>query len=61
MGLLLAREFGAAVPAKAMHSFETANNRIVWSIRLKAAVRGRPDLDAEYPLIVIPPGAQEAA
>lgn len=57
----LQREFGATVPAGAMHSFDAENNKIVWSIRLKAVVPGRPDLDVEYPVIVIPPGLENTA
>jgi hypothetical protein len=42
------------IPADSMHSFSSANNKIIWTIRLKADVEWRPDLDEEFPVTVLP-------
>lgn len=56
----LQREFSATIPREAMHSFDASCNKIVWSIRLKAEVPGRADLDVEYPVLVYPRGVRDA-
>jgi hypothetical protein len=42
------------VPAGAMHSFASANNKILWSLHLKADIPNMPDLDEEFPITVQP-------
>ena len=42
------------VPLETMHSFESSNNKVVWSIHLKGEIPKWPDIDDEYPLKVGP-------
>jgi hypothetical protein len=42
------------IPADTMHSFEAANNKIVWLIRAHTEMRNWPDSNDEFPLIVAP-------
>jgi hypothetical protein len=42
------------LPARTMHSFDAPNNKIVWSVRLKGDVPWWPDVDDEFPIIVMP-------
>src|SRR5262249_33168227 len=42
------------LPADSMHSFSSANNKIIWVIRLEADIEWRPDLNEEFPIIVLP-------
>jgi hypothetical protein len=42
------------VPAGAMHSFEARNNKIVWELRLHGGIPRWPDLNDDFPLIVLP-------
>lgn len=43
-----------AIPAGAMHSFQAANNKIIWTLKLRGAVTLWPDIEDEYPLLVMP-------
>lgn len=43
-----------ALPADTMHSFEAANNKIVWLLRVKGEVPNWPDTDDEFPITVGP-------
>jgi hypothetical protein len=57
-----AREIGRAreamarleVPAGAMHSFASNNNKIEWVVRVHGQIDRWPDLDEEYPVTVLP-------
>jgi hypothetical protein len=42
------------VPAHAMHSFSSAHNKIVWSIRIHGDIARWPDVDEEFPINVLP-------
>ena len=42
------------IPADTMHSFEAANNKIVWLLRVKGEVPNWPDTDDEFPITVGP-------
>ncbi len=42
------------IPADTMHSFEAANNKVVWLIRVHGEVRNWPNSDDEFPLTVAP-------
>jgi hypothetical protein len=55
----LQRAFDAVVPSTAMHSFDASCNKILWSIRLKAVVPGRADLEVEYPFLVYPRSVED--
>ena len=46
-----------AIPADAMHSFEAANNKIVWVIRVHGEIDWWPDVNEEFSLIVLPHSA----
>jgi hypothetical protein len=43
-----------AVPAGTMHSFRSAHNRIVWTLRVRGEIAHWPDIDDEFPLTVLP-------
>ena len=43
-----------ALPIGTMHSFASANNKIVWSLRVKGEIEFWPDVDDEYPITVLP-------
>jgi MFS family permease len=43
-----------AVPAEAMHSFEAANNKILWQLNLSGRVLGLLPYSSEFPLVVRP-------
>jgi hypothetical protein len=42
------------VPAGSMHTFEGPSNKILWSVKLHGEVAWWPDVDAAYPLVVLP-------
>jgi hypothetical protein len=42
------------VPVDAIHSFNAANNKIVWAIWVKAEVMRMPDIKDEFPFTVLP-------
>ena len=44
----------AALPVGTMHSFASASNKIVWSLRVKGEIAFWPDVDEEYPITVLP-------
>jgi uncharacterized protein DUF3592 len=46
------------VPADLMHSFESGNNKIVWSLNIHGDIRWWPDVKEEFPLVVLPSAAQ---
>lgn len=43
-----------AFPAHAMHSFDSGNNKIVWTLRMKGDIPFWPDVDEEYEIKVEP-------
>lgn len=42
------------VPADTMHSLDTGNNKILWEVRVKGAIRFWPDLNESFPITVLP-------
>ncbi|MBI5154404.1 hypothetical protein HZA57_04120 [Candidatus Poribacteria bacterium] len=44
----------AFIPADAMHSFRSANNRVAWGFHVKLDIPGRPDVDDFFPFRVSP-------
>jgi hypothetical protein len=37
-----------------MHSFNTPNNKIIWTLHLHGSIPRWPDVDLEFPLTVLP-------
>jgi hypothetical protein len=48
------REGEFHLPASAMHSFSSSNNRIGWRFVVKGAKAGCPEFKREYPILVLP-------
>jgi heme/copper-type cytochrome/quinol oxidase subunit 2 len=46
------------LPADTMHSFESDNNKIVWTLRVHGEIERWPDLKEEFPVVVLPAPAQ---
>ncbi|MFP4579789.1 MAG: DUF3592 domain-containing protein [Candidatus Sumerlaeia bacterium] len=44
----------ATIPPDAMHSFESPNNRIIWTIRVHGDIEKWPDVEEEYKIQVLP-------
>ena len=42
------------IPAHLMHSFTAQHNKIVWNIRLKGQIAIWPDVNEEYPIVILP-------
>jgi hypothetical protein len=42
------------IPADAMHSFESSNNKITWQLAVHGAIARWPDADETFPLAVLP-------
>lgn len=42
------------IPRDTMHSFEAPNNKIEWAIHVKGEIARWPDIDARYPVVVLP-------
>jgi len=49
-----------ALPARLMHSFSAANNKIVWALRVRGTVPRWPDVDEEFVITIAPPAAGES-
>lgn len=47
-------EVDIRIPDDTMHSFDSGNNKVVWEIHLDGEIPLRPDIDAEFPITVIP-------
>lgn len=45
------------IPPSSMHSFKADHNRVVWAVKVTGEIPEWPDLDEEFPLEVLPPGA----
>jgi hypothetical protein len=43
------------IPSRTMHSFKGEHNRIVWVLHVQGDIIFWPDVDEEFPLVVIPP------
>jgi hypothetical protein len=44
----------AVIPASNMHSFESGNNRIVWTLHVRGDIRWWPDVKEEFPIVILP-------
>jgi hypothetical protein len=42
------------IPAETMHSFESANNKIVWMLRVQGEIARWPDVDEGFRVVVVP-------
>ncbi|MEM9346821.1 MAG: DUF3592 domain-containing protein [Planctomycetota bacterium] len=42
------------IPSQTMHSLEAEHNKVCWMLRVKADVRGWPDIADTFPLTVLP-------
>ncbi len=42
------------IPADSMHSFDAPHNKIMWSLRFHGDIARWPDVDNEFPLVVLP-------
>lgn len=47
------------VPLDTMHSFEAANNKIIWVLKVHGDIRMWPDVKEEFPLTVLPAATEE--
>jgi hypothetical protein len=45
-----------AVPAETMHTFEASHNKVVWLLRVHGEIRRWPNVNDEFPLVVLPRG-----
>ena len=61
-GAALELRAALSIPADAMHSFQSLHNEIRWKLVIVARRAGLPDLERNFPLIVLPAleGAQAA-
>ena len=50
-------ELELQLPENAMHSFSSANNRVLWKIIVQGSARGWPDLQQTFPIVVHPAAA----
>jgi hypothetical protein len=44
----------AQLPTDVMHTFNSPNNKIVWTIHLHGSIPRWPDIEVEFPLTVLP-------
>ncbi len=49
-----ARETSLTLPRRAMHSFDSGNNKIVWTIRVRGEIARWPDVAEDFPMAVLP-------
>ncbi len=49
------------LPPTTMHSFQGGNNTIEWRLMVKGAIERWPDINDEFPLIVLAPRIEEGA
>jgi hypothetical protein len=42
------------IPADTMHSFAASNNKIIWSLHVHGEIARWPDIQAEFPIVVLP-------
>ncbi|MEZ6050648.1 MAG: DUF3592 domain-containing protein [Planctomycetaceae bacterium] len=47
-------EVDVTIPADSMHTFKSDNNEIVWSLHLTGDIPARPDVNAIFPIKVVP-------
>lgn len=44
-----------ALPADTMHTFIADRNKVEWALRVKGTIKNWPDIDDEFPVVVLPP------
>ena len=42
------------IPANSMHSFDAPHNKVLWSLQVHGELARWPDIDHEFPLVVLP-------
>jgi hypothetical protein len=47
------------IPDNAMHSFSSANNRVLWKIIVQGSARGWPGFHQTFPIVVHPAAAPQ--
>lgn len=52
-------ELELLLPDNAMHSFSSANNRVLWKIIVQGSARGWPDFQQTFPIVVHPAAVQQ--
>jgi hypothetical protein len=58
---IMAGERTFTIPADAMHSFESSNNKIIWSVGLHGEIEKWPDIKEDYKISVAPIPAGKGA
>jgi hypothetical protein len=53
-GSLQSGRAAVQIPEKTMHSFESQNNKIVWSIEVNGNIPNWPDISESFPITVLP-------
>jgi len=43
-----------SAPAGGVPSFAAQHNKVIWALKVKAEIPGWPDVDEEYPVVVVP-------
>ncbi len=51
---ILSGQARVAIPADTMHSFQSGDNKIVWSLQVQGEIRRWPDVKEEFPITVLP-------
>ena len=49
-------QVGFAIPHETMHTFEAANNKILWSLELHGDIKRWPDVKESFPIEIVPQG-----
>jgi hypothetical protein len=53
-----AGDCSVGIPAATMHSFESNNNKIIWTLKVQGSIRWWPDVNEEFPILILPTAAQ---
>jgi hypothetical protein len=53
-GSISSGQIGAVIPGDTMHSFEAANNKIVWEIYVEGDIKRWPDVSESFGIVVTP-------
>jgi hypothetical protein len=55
-GTIASGQVGFIIPRDTMHSFETDNNKIIWSLEVLGDIKRWPDVKESFPISVVPAG-----
>ena len=47
-------EITVTIPSDSMHSFDSGNNKIIWTVQLNGSIAKWPDVKMEFPITVLP-------